>query len=182
MIYVLERFLWPEECEAIVAIMREHLRPSTITFGNPDNRTSTTCDLSLLNNPVIAALDLKIAAALGLQLACGEGIQGQHYELGQEFKPHTDYFEPGTEEYREHCSAQGQRTWTFMVYLNTVEEGGETEFPLLDLKITPASGKAVYWSSLAADGAVNYKTLHAGLPVKKGHKDIVTKWFREKHA
>ena len=181
MIYVLERFLSPEECEAIVEIMREHMRPSTVTFGPADYRTSTTCDLSLIDNPAIDELDTKICRTVGIWPMHSEGIQAQHYEVGQEFKPHTDYFEPGTDEYRDHCMIYGNRTWTFMCFLNTVEEGGETVFPMLQHGVfQPLIGRALYWNNLKPDGTPNPAMLHAGLPVIRGHKDIVTKWFREK--
>ena len=56
--------------------------------------------------------------------AYGEPLQGQRYDVGQEFKAHTDYFEPGGADYDRFCSVAGQRTWTFMVYLNAVDAGG----------------------------------------------------------
>ena len=47
------------------------------------------------------------------------GSQGGEY-----FREHTDWFTPVTEEYRHHTAPGGQRTWTVMIYLNFVEEGG----------------------------------------------------------
>jgi prolyl 4-hydroxylase len=181
-LYTIDHFLSGKECDAIVKLMRKHLRPSTITIASPDKyfRTSQTCDLSLFKNKTIAATDKKIAEALGIRLPYSEGIQAQHYDVGQEFKQHTDYFQPETDEYREHAGKRGNRTWTFMIYLNDVEEGGETRFYEIDYTITPQKGRAVVWNNLHPDGSVNYDTLHAGLPIKKGHKDIITKWFREK--
>lgn len=183
-LYTVDNFLSDKECDAVVRLMRKHLRPSTITVKSPDKyfRTSSTCDLSLLKSKFVKDLDKKIAEAIGIRLAYSEGIQAQHYEVGQEFKKHTDFFEPGTKEYMENASRTGNRTWTFMIYLNTVPKGGETKFFNIDYAIAAEKGKAVIWNNLYPDGCVNYDTLHAGLPVKEGHKDIVTKWFREKGA
>ncbi|GLS27236.1 2OG-Fe(II) oxygenase [Marinibactrum halimedae] len=103
-------------------------------------------------------------------------IQGQYYEVGQEFKPHTDFFEE--HEIDQHGAVMGQRTFTVMIYLNTVEEGGETEFPRLNAKFAPKCGTAVIWSSLYSDGAPNINSLHHAHPVKKGYKAVITKWFR----
>ena len=45
-------------------------------------------------------------------------MQGQRYEVGQEFKAHTDYFEPSGADFAKFCAVAGQRTWTVMIYLN----------------------------------------------------------------
>jgi prolyl 4-hydroxylase len=182
-LYTLDNFLSGEECDAIVELIRQQLRPSTVTIESPTDkyyRTSSTCDLSLMKNKIVDKLDEKIARTLGIRLPYSEGIQGQHYEPGQEFKQHTDYFEPGTDEYVKHASSRGNRTWTFMVYLNTVPQGGGTRFFSINRVFQPVKGTAVIWNNLYPDGLPNYDTLHAGLPVKEGHKDIITKWFREK--
>lgn len=65
-----------------------------------------------------------------------------------------------------------------MIYLNDVEEGGHTCFTEIDVAIKPSRGTAVFWNNLNRDGTVNENTKHAGLPVIKGEKVIITKWFR----
>jgi len=181
-LYVLDDFMTSAQCEAVVDLIGRHLRPSTVTLEATDRyfRTSRTCDLSLLADPVVAALDERIAETLGIRLSYSEGIQAQRYDVGQEFKPHTDFFEPGTDEYREHASARGNRTWTFMVYLNEGMEGGGTRFAAIGKTFFPRRGQALAWNNLYPDGTPNYETLHSGLPVERGHKIIITKWFREK--
>jgi prolyl 4-hydroxylase len=181
-LYVIPDFMSAAECADIVAISQLHLRPSTITTGPAyaAYRTSSTCDLSLLNMPSVAALDEKIARMVGIQLPYSEGIQAQRYEVGQEFKQHTDYFQPNTKEYVKYAGVRGNRTWTFMVYLNEVSKGGGTRFFVLDKTIVPQLGTAIAWNNLLADGSVNPNALHAGLPVEDGHKTIITKWFRER--
>jgi prolyl 4-hydroxylase len=46
--------------------------------------------------------------------------------------------------------------------------------------LKPKKGTAVIWNNLGPDGAPNYNTLHAAMPVEEGHKAIVTKWFRQR--
>ena len=181
-LYVLAGFMSDGECDELVALIDQHLRPSTITLPSDDKyfRTSRTSDLSLVHSPIVSGIDVKIARALGISPAYSEGIQAQRYDVGHEFKPHTDYFEPGTDEYAQHGGAKGNRTWTFMVYLNGVEGGGATHFVALDRSFSPVKGTALAWNNLRADGTVNPDTLHAGLPVSAGHKVIITKWFRER--
>lgn len=180
-IYVLDDFMSGAECDAMVEIISQHLRPSTITKESDDEyfRTSRTSDLSLLKDPIIAKIDERIAETLGIRASYSEGIQAQRYDVGEEFKAHTDYFELGTAEYVEHTAIQGNRTWTFMVYLNEGFEGGGTTFLAIDKDFHPKKGQAIIWNSLYPDGTPNPDTLHSGTPVTRGHKIIITKWFRE---
>ena len=176
----LPHFLTDEECNGIVTLSDKNLRPSTITYASEGFRTSYTCDLSTLNDELVMHVDNKIATALGINPTYSEGIQAQKYKVGEEFKPHTDFFEPGTEEHKQHTGPRGQRTWTFMIYLNTTPKGGGTHFMTLDKTFYPEKGKAVIWNNLNVDGSPNRDTLHWGMPVEKGNKYIITKWFREK--
>jgi prolyl 4-hydroxylase len=169
----------PQECEELIEIIQENLRPSTISHdGSADNsfRTSRTCDLTR-GEPAVRALDERICGAMGIDPSLCEPSQGQYYEITQEFKAHTDYFEAYELE-RHSTPTLGQRTWTFMIYLNDVEAGGETAFVNVGLSIPPKTGMAVLWNNLRPDGTPNYDTMHHGTPVKAGYKAIITKWFR----
>src|SRR4051812_32141761 len=42
-LYTLDGFLSVPECQALIALVNHHLRPSTITFGETSYRTSRTC-------------------------------------------------------------------------------------------------------------------------------------------
>ena len=180
-IYTLDDFLSAKQCDRLVALINHHLRPSTVTIEGDDKlfRTSQTCDLSLLRSPVALSTDEKIARTIGIRLAYSEGIQAQRYDVGQQFKAHTDYFEPGTQEYATFGGHRGNRTWTFMVYLNEGMGGGGTKFLAIDHTFIPRKGQAVIWNNLNPDRTPNSATLHSGEPVTAGHKIIITKWFRE---
>jgi prolyl 4-hydroxylase len=179
-LYTLDDFLSGAECDGLIELINDALRPSTITFGDSDFRTSRTCDLSVLRDHRAAALDEKICRTIGIRRPYAEVNQGQRYDVGQQFKPHTDFFEPGTGEYLEHAAHRGNRTWTFMVYLNEGMEGGGTKFMAIDRVFSPRRGQALLWNNLRRDGSPNYDTLHSGLPVTKGFKVVVTQWFRER--
>ena len=179
-LYIAEGFLQESECRHLMDLMKDHLRQSTITVQDePDRyfRKSKTCDLGLLRDPVAEGIDARICQALQISPTLAEPTQAQHYDVSDEFKPHTDYFEPYE---LERCSTEtlGQRSWTFMIYLNEPEAGGETAFPNLGLSVQPKPGRAVIWNNLHLDGRTNYDTLHHGTPVKAGYKAIITKWFR----
>jgi len=181
-VYRLDNFLTKTECNKIIALAKTNLRPSQIAAKNKKDfkgfRTSTTCDLPYLKKSATDNLERKIIKCLGVGVGEDEVIQAQHYAVGQEFKAHTDYFEPGSEEFKTYCSIGGQRTWTFMVYLNDACEGGETEFPKLAISIKPKTGTAIIWNNLTKDGDINENTQHQAHPVISGEKVIITKWFR----
>lgn len=180
-LHVLDDFLDEPECEALINTIRQQLRPSTLSSAESDQtfRTSRTCDLGEINAPLIGDIDRRICQLVGIDSSYTEILQGQYYEVGERFKAHTDYFEAheiGAE------SHMGQRTYTMMIYLNDVPEGGETEFPRVGATFTPKRGRALIWSSLKKDGRPNIKSLHEAHPVKAGYKAVITKWFRVKSS
>ena len=156
-------------------------RPSTLSDpnGDPGFRTSETCDLAADDSAVIA-VEERINALTGLSPEFGESIQGQRYAVGQEFKGHTDYFEPKGIDFERYCGRSGNRTWTVMIYLNEPEAGGATRFKFIDKIIRPETGKLLAWNNRRADGSLNAATLHHGMKVRAGTKYVITKWYRER--
>ena len=67
-----------------------------------------------------------------------------------------------------------------MIYLNDVEEGGETDFSEINTTFSPKKGMAIVWKNSNGTGTENPASLHAGMPVIKGRKMIITKWYRER--
>jgi prolyl 4-hydroxylase len=180
-LYILRDFVTAEDCAALIERIEAKRRPSTIADANGDDyfRTSETCDLDG-QDPIVAALEARLAELSGIDPAYGEPLQGQRYDVGQEFKAHTDYFEPGGGDYEKYCSVAGQRTWTFMIYLNDVPAGGATRFRRIDKTVQPERGKLLAWNNRMRDGAVNPDTLHHGMKVRQGVKYVITRWYREK--
>lgn len=180
-LFVRKGFLEAEFCVRLMAMIDRDRRPSLVSDYNGDNafRTSETCDLPI-DDPDAMELDRRIIDLIGLDPAHGEPLQGQRYSVGQEFKAHTDYFEPTGVDFEKFCSVAGQRTWTVMIYLNEVEAGGATRFKAVDKIVHPEAGKLLAWSNLRPDGTPNPSTLHHAMKVRAGMKYVITKWFRER--
>lgn len=186
-IYTIDNFLSSDECQDIVDIARKTLKRSMVTIHGEkfhhvydEFRTSKSGDLYLADADIAHRIDLKICKLMGISPKHSEPIEAQWYDVNQEFRPHYDWFpedSPGFEAYVQHL---GQRTWTVMIYLNDVEQGGQTLFTELLLACDPKPGMAVIWNNLKKDGSPNPATMHWGRPVEEGYKVIVTKWFREK--
>lgn len=180
-LFQLRAFLSPAMCAELIALVEADRRPSTIADDNGDRyfRTSETCDLAA-EVPVVRELEAMLAELSGIDPRFGEPLQGQRYDVGQEFKPHTDYFAPDGLDFHKFCSVAGQRTWTFMIYLNDVTAGGGTRFKALSKIFQPETGKLLAWNNRRPDGRVNPNTLHHGMKVRRGLKYVLTKWYREK--
>ncbi len=181
MLFIKRGFLTGEECDGLIERIEARRRPSTIADANGDTafRTSETCDLDK-SDPLIAAIDEKLAAFAGIDPAFGEPIQGQRYAVGQEFKAHTDYFDPAGLDFTRYCSVSGNRTWTLMVYLNQPPAGGATRFVKIGKTVQPERGKLLAWNNRLEPGRYNDASLHHGMKVRSGVKYIITKWYREK--
>jgi prolyl 4-hydroxylase len=180
-LFLVRDFLDADTCAGLIDQIDAVRRPSTIADPNGDAafRTSETGDL-FAGDPLVQAVEARFTAFTGLHPAHGEPLQGQRYAVGQEFKGHTDYFEPDGADYDRYCSVAGNRTWTLMVYLNAPEAGGATRFKAVDKIVQPETGKLVAWNNRRPDGTLNPATLHQGMKVRAGTKYVITKWYRER--
>ncbi len=56
-LYEIPNLLSPEECNSMIDVIDRSLRPSTVTRGPADYRTSRTCDMKRSAQEEIAAID-----------------------------------------------------------------------------------------------------------------------------
>ena len=180
-LFIQRQFLDAAACQEFCALIDANRRPSTLADdeGIERFRTSETCDLKP-DHPLVASVQLQLSELTGIPLTHAEPLQGQRYAPDQEFRPHTDSFNPGGADYFIHCAEAGQRSWTAMIYLNQPEEGGATRFKEIGKTIQPETGKLLMWNNLLPDGTPNGATLHQGMKVRRGTKYILTQWFRER--
>jgi len=102
-------------------------------------------------------------------------MQIVRYQPGQYHNFHGDYIVEDT--YRR----KGGRILTFFMYLNDVEEGGETEFSRLSppIKVTPKKGMALIWANVLDEDPhmEDMRTWHEGRTVVKGLKHAANLWI-----
>ena len=101
-----------------------------------------------------------------------ESLQLVKYDVSGYFKEHYD-----SEPDKSKNNNIKDRAHTFIVYLNNVEEGGETRFPKLDLNVNPKKGMGIYFKTLLPNSVLLKKSLHQGMPIIRGEKYIVNKWI-----
>jgi len=184
-ILLLGGVLTSDECDELVDRSKEKLKPSTTVDKETGeskviiNRTSFGTFFHLEEDDFIARLDRRLAEIVNWPLDHAEGLQILNYQLGGEYRPHFDFFPPKDLGSAAHTAHGGQRIATIVIYLNDVEEGGETIFPKLSLSIPPRKGNAVYFAYHNSKGQVDQRTLHGGAPVLRGEKWIATKWIRQ---
>ncbi|HYD63763.1 MAG TPA: 2OG-Fe(II) oxygenase [Noviherbaspirillum sp.] len=175
-----------EECEAVIAMARSRLAPS-VTIDNGTGlpavsavRRSKGTFLGRGETPLIERLERRLSDIARWPVTRGEGFHVLHYEHNDAYIPHYDFFPPELPGSVKMTERGGQRIGTLIAYLNTVEEGGETYFPKLDLTIKAEQGNVLYFSYTNSSNQLDRMTLHGGNPVRKGEKWIMTKWLRQR--
>ena len=181
--FIFTNFITEIECQQIIEIQKKENTRST-TGDNEEHkineiRTSFTTYLELIKSKeshvIIQSVKQKILSMMGIPTEYSEKIQGQWYKQNGFYQDHFDAYD----DYNQLQNHSGNRTWTCIITLNDVEEGGETYFPKLGKSFKPKAGQALIWYNLNEDGMADPLTLHSGKTVVKGEKFIMTQWFRQ---
>lgn len=195
---IYHNFLSKDECEYLINLAKPHMEKSTVvdsaTGKSTDSRVRTSSGTFLTRgrDKIIRTIEKRIADFTFIPVEHGEGLQILHYEVGQKYEPHYDYF---NDEFN--TKNGGQRIATVLMYLSDVEEGGETVFPAAKgnissvpwwnelsecgkggLSVKPKMGDALLFWSMNPDASLDPSSLHGGCPVIKGNKWSSTKWMR----
>ncbi|XVE82426.1 hypothetical protein DITRI_Ditri16bG0003900 [Diplodiscus trichospermus] len=196
--FIYHNFLSKEECEYLIELAKPHMEKSTVvdskTGKSKDSRVRTSSGTFLRRgrDKIIRNIEKRISDFTFIPVEHGEGLQILHYEVGQKYEPHYDYF---LDEFN--TKNGGQRIATVLMYLSDVEEGGETVFPAAKgnisavpwwnelsecgkggLSVKPKMGDALLFWSMKPDATLDPSSLHGGCPVISGNKWSSTKWIR----
>jgi prolyl 4-hydroxylase len=168
-------FLTATECAYLIAAAGPQLQPSVVVdpaSGKMVPHPVRTSDAAMFGvfaeDPVVAAINRRIAALSGTGPAQGEPLQVLRYRPGGEYKPHMDALP----------AEPNQRILTVLVYLSEDYDGGETRFVRTGLTFRGRAGDALLFRNTGADGRPDPMALHAGLPVTRGVKYLASRWIR----
>lgn len=181
---LLDNFITDEEAEHLIKVGDQQGFERSLEVGEelPDGthariesniRTSHTAwchKEDCYEDTTISSVVARIAEVTKTETKNIEHLQLIRYAPGQAFHLHSDY----VAHHRE--LPLGVRLMTFLIYLNDVEEGGETHFPHSGVLIQPRRGQASLWSNVL-DGdpeEVDARTDHEGITITKGLKYIAS--------
>lgn len=171
----LPAFLSADECRYLADIALPRLAPAVVVdprsgqqMRDPVRSALSAGFAFVAEDPVLHAINRRIAAATATRYEQGEPLQVLSYEAGQEYKLHSDALPGGG----------NQRVATFLVALGQGFAGGATAFPRLGLEWKGQPGEALFFVNTDSDGQGDPAMWHAGLPVTAGHKLLLSKWIR----
>lgn len=193
--FLLKGFLNDEECDHLISLARPKLRKSTVVDSQSGKsvpsevRTSKGMFLSYGQDEIVAKIEKRVAQVTMIPISHQEGMQILKYENGEKYEPHFDFFQ---DQVNQRPEVGGQRIVTVLMYLTTVEEGGETVFPNAKdkvegpgwsdcakkgLAVKTQRGDAVMFYGLKPDGSQDKSSLHGSCPTVRGEKWSATKWI-----
>ena len=125
--------------------------------------------------PIVQGIMERIVAVVLIPEEHSDYLQLLQYDDGAFYRTHQDYHP------HQSFSATGARICTFYIYLNTMEEGGGTNFPGLDITIQPKLGRVAMWSNVldSDPDEEDVNARHQALPTI-GEKYGATAWFHHR--
>lgn len=174
----MSNFLPHEMCDSLIEKAKEKLYTMETLGGMNDARIADGCWLDN-EEPEVKFIKEAIAGVSKYPIQNQEDLHIVRYGVGGRYDAHWDYFIEGESYYEGALLRGGQRSESWLIYLNDSFEGGETEFPREGIKIDPQKGLLVAWRNMLEDGTVNVDSHHGGLPVTSGEKWIGIVWVRE---
>lgn len=158
------------EAAANLGDLDEHGRHTAIVSSS--RKTSVAwCGPNCANHPITRQVRRRFSELIRISPVYFEGMQFLKYEVGDYYDKHYDSSRS------EHGGKH--RVYTFLLYLNDVDSGGETEFPAIDIRIKPRRGSVVLWPSVENHDpwTSDERAFHAALPLKAGVKYSINTWI-----
>ncbi len=180
-------FLPPRLCHMFMVLSGMRLRaafdadPAKMRNANAEVSTYGIAQYGLMDNDFMHFLvQERMSKACGIPRTHMEGFSVLFYRPGEEFSAHVDYYDSQQLAGRREIAENGQRSLTFLVFLNDEYEGGDMEFPELGIKHKGKAGEALYFVNADRDGKGDPRTRHAGLPTQSGNKWVLSQYFRDR--
>ncbi|KAG7344019.1 procollagen-proline dioxygenase [Nitzschia inconspicua] len=178
-VYIVDQFLSHVECDFLVHAAEGSWTPAPVVgkgIGEiSPSRTSSTCYLAREDLPDYMR---KVSLLTSKPVVHCELPQVGRYLPSQQYLHHFDAFDLSNEDGRRFAANGGQRVVTVLVYLNDCEQGGQTEFPAMNLQVSPRKGTALVFFPATVDGYLDKMALHAALPAIDT-KYVSQVWIRQ---
>jgi prolyl 4-hydroxylase len=136
---------------------------------NPARDADSSAIPHLTEDMVVQRINRCIATATGTKASWAEPLNLLRYRPGQQYKPHHDGSGAGD---------APMRNYTALIWLNEQFEGGETDFPNINVRVRGGVGDMLVFRNVRDDGSPDPRLLHAGLPVTEGVKWMASRWIR----
>ena len=190
MIKKIENVLEQWECDKIIEYSKTRLIKSKVVDENSYGKSKKSNRRTNSHFEFIEPFDIELKGIREfIQIFISEKtnlpIENQetpvilNYKIGEEYKAHWDYFRKDNQYWNSVLDGGGQRLYSILIYLNDVEEGGETEYPQLDLKVKPELGTMLIHKNVEDDGTPIESSFHGALPPISGEKWALVCWVRE---
>ena len=154
LVAVLGNVLSDLECDELIRLSKDNMHCSKIGDSRQVNDIRTSNGMFFEEeHDILTTIEKRVASIMNIPVGHAEGLQVLKYTPGQEYKAHYDYFSAASK------ASKNNRISTLIMYLNDVEEGGETFFPELDFAVSPRKGMAVYFEYFYSDQTLNERTL-----------------------
>ena len=146
-----------------------------------DSRTNSFAVFNAMEADLVHLLvQTRMSARCGQPVSHMEASTVLHYAVGQTIGHHYDFVDPAHPGYAEEVRTRGHRVATFLIYLNTGYEGGETIFPRIGVRHVGQRGEGLLFVNTLPDGQANLRTLHSGEPPTRGEKWVFSQFIRDR--
>lgn len=186
-IRVYDNIFAPEHCDELISVFNEHIHDNYSQFENEITRKDSAIALGNYKKP--QSMDVGDATGQSILVsAFNERLTEALMFYAEEFNilKQIDFAsytikvqktEPSGGYHKWHCEQGGypvrSRLFVWTVYLNDIDEGGETEFLYQAKRIKPKKGSVLFFPA-------SYTHTHRGNPPLNATKYIATGWYNLK--
>jgi prolyl 4-hydroxylase len=183
---VVDGFVSASECNTILSELDFALWRPSLTYTKQQSgayvnqlspfRVSETAHQRWFShdlNVMLVTIERRLGELVALDRLHLESWQATRYGPGGKFEYHLDsgYWDT-------HWA--GDRTLSFVLYLDTPEGGGGTDFRALDIHVEATAGRLLMWRNLLPTGHADHRMIHSSTPVRAGAKKTLVNWLRQR--
>ena len=181
---IYDGFILPSECEKAIKLFKDRVK-----FNKTFNRMQAERVGGHMKNDEAADFyyDIDVWYKDLKTIMINFDMALKNYETQTSIKEYSsiDFFEYGSIKIQKTLPTQGYHVWhtergpgfdmyrrslAYTIYLNDVEEGGETEFLNHSIRVKPKTGRIAIWPA-------GFPYVHRGNPPLSGEKYIMTSWL-----